>query len=152
MTKASWAMPLFAGSLFLLTSCSNVGAGLSRVHGKVLYKGEPAAGAQIIFHPKTENGGQTQIPTGTAGEDGTFYVFLNKNLEGVPPGQYYIFVRWPEDTSPDPSTGKLRKRGKQRVKNVPEDFLQGRYCDHKNPKFTADIHAGDNELPVFEVQ
>ena len=142
---------LLAACALLSASCSGVKKGFSEVNGKVLYKGEPAVGAQVIFHPDKEDGAKTIIPSGAVDENGDFTLFTDKESKGAPPGKYYVFVRWPDDAAPDPKTGKLGKRGRGK-KKVPEDFLQGRYCDHKKPKFRADIKPGKNDLPPFEVE
>lgn len=142
---------LVAACAVLCASCSGVKQGFGEVNGKVLYKGEPAVGAQVIFHPEKEEGAKTIIPTGTVDESGEFSLCVDKDTLGAPPGKYYVFVRWPDDAAPDPKTGKLQKRG-HGIKKVPGDFLQGRYCDHKNPKFRAEIQPGKNNLPVYEVQ
>jgi hypothetical protein len=142
---------LLAVSALLCASCGGVQKGLAEVNGKVLYHGEPAVGAQVIFHPNKEEGAKTIIPTGVVDESGDFTLSIDKEHKGAPPGSYYVFVRWPDDAAPDPKTGKLQKRGRG-IKKVPGDFLQGRYCDHKNPKFRAEVKPGKNDLPPFEVQ
>jgi hypothetical protein len=137
---------------FWCTSCgSGVKQGLSEVTGKVFYNSQPAVGAQVIFHPEKEQGAKTIIPSGVVEEDGSYTLFVDRESKGAPPGKYYVFVRWPEDAAPDPQTGKLQKRGRG-IKAVPGDFLKGRYCDHKNPKFRVEVVAGKNEVPPFEVQ
>jgi hypothetical protein len=148
--RRSLQMVLVTAFALLCASCGGVKKGLSEVNGKVLYKGEPAVGAQVIFHPEKDSG-QTLIPSGAVDEDGSFTLFIDKTNKGAPPGKYYVFVRWPDDAAPDPKTDKLQKRGRG-IKAVPGDFLQGRYCDHKNPKFHAEVNSGRNDLPPFEVQ
>jgi hypothetical protein len=130
-----------------IASCTSKSSGFCQVTGRVLYKGEPADGAQVIFHPKTEAGVNTRIPTGQVKEDGTFTLSTLEPGDGAPPGDYYVFVIWTEDRA-TPVKLNLKKR---RVKSVPEDFFKGKYADHKNPKFFAMVVAGRNDLPPFQI-
>ena len=150
MRQQPW-ISLLAASALLCASCGGVKPGMSEVNGKVLYKGQPAVGAQVIFHPEKDDGVKTITPAGTVEEDGSFTLYLNREEKGAPPGKYYVFVRWPEDAAPDLNTGKLGKRGHGK-KAVPGDFFQGKYCDHKNPKFRAEIVMGRNDLEPFVVE
>jgi hypothetical protein len=150
--RRSLPAALLALATLLGVSCGGgVKKGLGEVNGKVLYKGEPAVGAQVIFHPVKEDGAKTIIPSGVVDDSGNFSLFIDKENKGAPPGKYYVFVSWPDDAAPDAKTGKLQKRGRG-IKAIPSDFLKGRYCDHKNPKFHAEISLGQNDLPPFEVQ
>jgi hypothetical protein len=138
---------LFAAAVLATASCSGTRVtDLSVVRGKVLYKGEPATGAQVIFHPRKEQGGQTLIPTGVVEQDGSFTLVTNNKDQGAPRGDYYVFVIWTEDRAP---AGKRKGR---KIKAVPEDVFKGKYADHRHPRFKAQVKEGTNELPPFELQ
>jgi len=131
----------------LIASCSSSKRLECQVKGKVLYKGEPAEGAQVIFHPKAGGGmDETKVPSGTVEADGTFTLFMDKDTEGAPAGEYYVFIRWRDLDAPPPPNGK------RKMKSIPDDWLKGRYTDHKNPKFFASLKPGMNELAPFVIE
>jgi hypothetical protein len=138
-------MAVSAGML-LLSSCSGSN-GLYPVHGKVFYKGEPAAGAEVIFHPRGDNDPNVPRPTATVQEDGTYSLISFGKGEGAPPGEYYVFVRWIENNLP-PSMTKGKKKT---MKPVPADIFKGRYQNHAAPKFFAEVKPENNEVPPFEL-
>src|SRR5262249_2291817 len=105
------------------------------------------AGAQVIFHPRKEQGGQTLIPTGVVEQDGSFTLVTNNKDKGAPRGEHYVFVIRTEDRAP---AGK-RKKG-HKVKPVPEAVFKEKYADHRNPRFKAQVNEGTNDLPPFELQ
>jgi hypothetical protein len=117
------------------------------VHGKVTYKGEAASGAIVIFHPKNDNAVNAVRPTGTVDDKGEFTLTSYQEGDGAPEGAYYVLVRWPETDAPRPK-GKVAKYNR----GVPEDFLKGRYQDHKKPKFEVEIKPDKNDLPPFELK
>jgi hypothetical protein len=145
---------LLAACVLLLASCSSTNQKkLYAVRGKILYNGQPAEGAEVIFQPKGQTGVDVVLPTGVALEDGSFTLksYLDKN--GAPAGSYDVLIKWPEDSAPDPVTKKkVKGKPKQRMKSLPEDYFKGRYADPKSPKFHADITEGSNELPPFELK
>jgi hypothetical protein len=72
----------------LVAGCGQSGtrAG-SKVTGTVKYKGNPVAGAKIVFTDgKDTSGGSPNGPTATTDEDGQYA------LIGVPPGSYKVVV------------------------------------------------------------
>jgi hypothetical protein len=133
----------------LALSCSSCGGpkGLYPVQGKLLYKGKPAEGAEVIFHPEGDDTATAIRPMGMVQEDGTFKLTSFGKGDGAPAGKYYVFVRWLETETPE--VKKVRKR---KIKDVPADIFKGRYQDHKRPPFRVEIMAGSNELPPFELK
>jgi hypothetical protein len=117
------------------------------VHGKVSYKGEAAHGAIVIFHPKNDNAVDAVRPTGTVDENGDFALTSYKEGDGAPAGAYYVLIRWPDTDAPRPK-GKAAKFNR----GVPEDFLKGRYQDHKKPKFEVEVKPETNNLSPFELK
>jgi hypothetical protein len=128
------------GATLLCASCS--GSGLNVVQGKVLYKGEPAKGAVVIFHPK---GGEGQFnPSGVAGEDGTFSLGSGKN-SGAPAGDYVVTVTWPEERS-----GPAKITMEQPP--APPDRLKSRYSDRDKSQINVTIKSGPNQLEPFDLR
>jgi hypothetical protein len=146
MTRQTAFVAAAAACAFLMTSCSGSN-GLYPVRGTVFYKGEPASGAEVIFHPKGDNDPNALRPTATVQEDGTYTLISYPKGEGAPPGRYYVFVRWIENNLP-PSMTKGKKK---HMKPVPADIFKGRYQNRGDPKFFAEIKPEKNELPPFEL-
>ncbi len=110
------------------------------VSGKVTYKGVPAAGAVVTFHRR--GGDSLADPTimGVAQQDGSFEVVCGARGRGAPPGDYDVLIEWTRFTGP---TNRRPQAG--------PDILRGRFADPKNPRFHAEIKAGANKLPPFEL-
>jgi hypothetical protein len=134
---------LFAGALCALAaaSCGNAG-GLYPVRGKVLYKGEPAAGATVSFVRKGGDRLHDPTPQGVVGEDGTF-TLAGPSGEGAAPGEYVVLVEWKD--------GAGRGRGRAPALTAP-DRLKGRYLDANKPLLSAEVKPAANDLPSFELQ
>src|SRR5262245_61447417 len=88
-------------------ACSSCGGpeGLHPVYGKVLYKGEPAAGATVYFH---REGGidpaKPVIPSGVVDEEGNYSLSTLDVGRGAPAGKYAVLVMWPRDEDESPSS------------------------------------------------
>ncbi len=125
-------------------SCSGCGNsnGLNPVYGKVLYKNEPAVGANVYFHRQgNKDGLHEQIPMGVIQEDGTFRL-SGPEGPGAPVGDYVVLIEWKE------GAGKLR--GRSPGLNAP-DRLKGRYRDLRKPLLHAQVKPGSNQLSTFEL-
>ncbi|MDG3007466.1 hypothetical protein [Paludisphaera mucosa] len=66
------------------------------VKGKVTFEGEPAAGAFVVFNPKTapKPGQQAFTPRATVQADGTFALTSATEGDGAPAGEYAVTVQW----------------------------------------------------------
>jgi hypothetical protein len=125
------------------TSC---GGGLNHVEGKVLYKGEPAKGAIVVFHPKAEDNLTTRRPSGIVGEDGTFTLSTQRPGDGAAAGEYLVTVVWPEEARPAKPTFNTEPPPD------PPDRLKGHYADRAKSGLSAVVNPGNNQLPPFEVK
>jgi hypothetical protein len=131
-----------------LAGCGGNGKGVTlyTVRGKVLYKGEPAAGADVVFQLKIDKSKDPIRPTGKVRSDGTFLLSSFRSDDGAPAGDYNVLVRWYKE-------GKVgREKGKKRGHNVPVDFLQDRYADPVSSRFTATVKSEATELGPFEIK
>lgn len=135
------------GLLASLPSCD--GDSLNTVHGQVLYKGEPAVGAVVVFHPKQDKGLETIRPTGVAGEDGSF-TLSSAHAEGAPAGEYVVTITWPEEPKPDDAKGKRRISTEQ--PDLPPDRFRGKYAQPEKSSLTARIESGTNQLDPFRLE
>jgi hypothetical protein len=130
-------------------------AGLVPVSGKVLYRGEPAAGAVVYFHQEGNTGNpQLPNPVGIAQDDGTFLLNSDGLGKGAPPGRYSVFVEWTDrsgdGTAPVKTKGKVKLVKRSRVRSG-ADRLGGRYFDTSKPLLHAEVTPGSNQLPPFEL-
>ncbi len=158
--RFSVASALLSAALFV-AGCSNQPAGYSRVHGKLLFKGEPAVGAFLVFHLE----GQPQsadlvVPSATVEDDGSFEVGSPKG-DGAPPGKYAVLVSWPvdpltvgepTDTKTKKKAGSVPKQRKNKLDTLAKDRLKGRYFDVKNPLTIVEIKAESTDLGSLEIK
>ena len=129
--------------------------GLFPVSGKVLYRGEPAAGAVVYFHPDGKNRAASQpIPSGIVEDNGNFALISDNLGNGARPGAYSVLVEWRDlkgnGVVPVKSQGKAGLVKRSRVRSGP-DRLKGRYLDISKPLLHAEVKAASNQLPAFEL-
>jgi hypothetical protein len=125
-------------------ACAGCGnsSGIYPVSGKVLYRGEPAAGATVTFVRKgVTDRSQEQTPQGVVRADGTFSLASPLGA-GAPPGEYAVLVEW--------KVGAGKVKGRSPGLNAP-DRLNRRYLDPARPLLTAAVEAKPNSLPPFEL-
>ena len=79
------SLGLFGSLLLALGGC---GPPSGQVAGKVTFKGQPAAGAELKFQSASNADEQF---SGIAGDDGA-YVLSYRTLEGLPPGRYNVTI------------------------------------------------------------
>ena len=121
--------------------CGNAN-GLYPVTGKVLFKGEPAAGATVTFLRKGAVSQQESPAQGVVSEDGSFSL-AGPTGSGALPGEYVVLVEWKE--------GAGKKRGRAPALSAP-DRLKHRYLDPNKPRLTAKVEPAANQLPPFELR
>jgi hypothetical protein len=133
--------------------CGNNTPGYYTVQGKVFYKGEPAAGAVVYFHPEGAPAGPT-IPFGIVEDDGRFFLSSDGAGDGCRPGKYAVLVEWRDKAGdgvvPVKSAGKTNLVKRSRVRSGP-DRLNGRYLDISKPLIHAEVLPRPNALDPFEL-
>jgi hypothetical protein len=154
MKKTMW---LLMASAIVAGGCGSP-AGLVPVSGKVLYRGEPAAGAVIYFHRQDAPRAPHQpIPSGIVEDDGRFYLTSDGVGDGCPPGKYAVLVEWKgkpgtDEPQPKPARGKAKVVPvNRRTARNGVDRLKGRYFDVSKPQLHAEVLPGSNYLPPFEL-
>jgi hypothetical protein len=135
MSKRLLSVP--AVLAFACVSCSN---GLYPVSGKVIYKGQPAAGATVFFHRQKGDPLNEHMIMGIVQEDGSFTLVCGPHGKGAPAGEYDVLIEWKQGPN----------RGKGRVRTMP-DKLNSRYADPRRPLLHATLKAEANHLPPFEL-
>lgn len=133
-------------SLTVVTACKKSSVKLYPVKGKVLFKGQPAEGAQVVFRPAAENAGGGSPPNTTQSNpyadvraDGTFVLRTEPHGEGAPAGDYVVMISWYTRSDPeDPLSSKSK--------------LPAKYADPTNPILKATVKESDNDLPPFDLK
>src|SRR5687768_8641325 len=78
-----------------VVGCGQAGPKLHPVQGKVLFKQQPAEGAQVVFQPVGGAGeAQPLTPSGTTAADGSFTLNTYPHGEGAVAGDYVVLVSW----------------------------------------------------------
>ncbi len=148
------ALSLMAAAV--IAGCVGCGSdGLPSVSGRVLCKGQPAAGATLHFHRQGAADARFQgmIPSAVADEDGRYRVSSDTLGRGAPAGKYAVLITWPgdpQDRNPK-STAKAGSGINTDFKRSPIDRLQGRYSNVEKPRFSAEVGPGSSEIPPFEI-
>lgn len=136
--------PTFAALLMaiLWTSCARTTSeAVYPVSGSVRYKGQPASGARIAFHPLNPSPANRPVPWATVAADGSFRLSTYLQGDGAPPGRYAVTILWPsEDRKDEDGTA------------AGPDRLQGRYADPKTTPFQVEVRAQPNALEPFDLK
>ncbi|WP_337176084.1 hypothetical protein [Paludisphaera sp.] len=139
--RAALAMVAAAGAL----GCSEAGADLKvpvfPVTGKVTFEGEPAAGAFVVFHPRTppREGDTPSSPRATVQPDGSFALTTSTEGDGAPAGDYAVTVQWMKPV----------KQGKDLVPGP--NVVPKAYAEASSTPLTASIRESDNALEPFAI-
>ena len=154
MIKRWFIILAAAASPIAPLGCGNP-PGLYPVYGKVLHKGEPAAGAVVYFHHEGPSAlSSSAIPFGIVEDDGSFSLTCDNLGNGCPPGKYAVLVEWRngagDEVVPAKTTGKTKPAKRSRVRTGP-DRLGGRYFDISKPLLHAEVSPQSNTLPPFEL-
>jgi hypothetical protein len=138
---------LCIGSLSLVVCGCSSGKNIS---GTVSMDGQPLADARVEFHPK-ENLNMSVAEAQTDAQGHYEIRPRPKGKEGLPPGQYVVFVKKMVDKKsgavPSPQDyGQLEAAGLLKNK-VPEQ-----YSNRFFPKITMDVGSDTKELPPIEIK
>jgi hypothetical protein len=154
--------PKVAAVLALVCASCGTGEGLYPVHGKVTYKGEPAAGAYVVLvKDRPRDAGEDLHPAATVEEDGSFTLNCGDRGNGAPPGTYKVMITWMTGLASDAAKAKrdavLKKNPKARGFKPDQhamlapDRLLGRYANPAKPMLTAEVKPETNNLPTFDL-
>jgi len=131
---------LMCALAFAFASCSKSSVKLYPVHGQVLFKDQPAEGAQVVFRPAQESGEGQNPPMayGTVEKDGKFTLRTEPHGEGAPAGDYAVLITW-YDTDPNDALKHVSK-------------LPAKYADQLNPLIKVTVKEGNNDLEPFRLK
>jgi hypothetical protein len=127
-------------------ACSACGNphGIYPVSGRVMYKGDPAAGAFVFLVRQGAVPIREQTMMGVVQGDGSFTVDCGALGKGAPPGEYDVLVEWKYDAA------LPRARSPTEAAARP-DRLRGRYADRKHPLLHTVVRPESNVLSPFEL-
>jgi hypothetical protein len=139
------------------------GPPLYPVHGKVMFKGQPAAGATVFLRregpppPGTEALGPL-VPSGQVDDQGNFSIRLDQFGDGAPVGDYKALVAWRvkydgnlSDFAPVSSKKKAKKKLVDDKPDMIPDRLGERFMKPETSPFPVQVKAEKNDLQPFDV-
>ena len=103
------------------------------VDAKITYKGYPAAGAFVTFHPKTPRD-NAPAPRAEVNKDGVVTVSTYNGGDGAPEGEYVVTVEW----------RKLVKKGPDLVQGP--NVIPIKYARAETSDIVRKIGPGPNTL------
>lgn len=127
------------------TGCSDDATGLKvpafPVKGKVTFDGQPAAGAFVVFHPKTsaKPGEEVLKPRATVKPDGEFTLSTASDGDGAPAGEYDVTVQWTKPV----------KQGADLVAGP--NVIPRAYAEPATTPLHATVRDSDNALEPFAI-
>lgn len=146
-TRGRWR-PVGAALVAFATAACGCGEGGSDlkvpvfpVKGKVTFEGEPAAGAFVVFHPKTppKSGDTPSNPRATVQPDGTFALTTSSEGDGAPVGDYAVTVQWMKPV----------KQGKDLVPGP--NVVPKAYTEPASTPLKATVAESENALEPFAI-
>jgi hypothetical protein len=134
---------LFALACMLaVVGCNKQGLSVPRtapVSGTVLFKGKPAVGVKVTFHPQFDMGAIKFTPNGETGKEGRFTLSTGAPNDGAPPGDYTV-------------TFELLRGGADKAgRDIEVDVWKGKYSDPAKSTLKVTIKSGDNNLEPFKL-
>jgi hypothetical protein len=109
------------------------------VRGTVVYRGKPADGFRVAFHPLSEWEGPRFAPSGVTDAEGKFQLRSYAADDGAPAGDYAVTFTWPQEiSSGDPDDAPLVV-----------DRLKGALSNPRESQLKVTIQAGENVLEPF---
>ncbi len=135
---ARGVFPMLAAATLALaaTSCGDNRKPVVPVRGKVFFRGQPAEGALIVFHPVGEADPKAVRPQGMVGKDGSFEMGTYGEKDGTPRGEYTATIIW------------LIENPKTKKEWSP---LPMRYMMPDQSGLRVTVNDGPNELQPFQL-
>ncbi len=136
-------MALMIAFLACVAGCShNSDKAVYPVRGRVLYRGQPVANAQVTFHPVGHVKRETIRAIGKVDDRGYFALTSFKDGDGAVPGDYQVTVVW--------YLAQPVRRGSDET--VSANYLPDMYAHVETSRLTATVTPGNNDLPQFDLK
>ena len=140
--RGAW---LTSALVFGVVGCGGGETGLKvtafPVKGKVTFDGQPAAGAFVVFHPRTaaKPGEEVLKPRATVQPDGAFTLSTASDGDGAPAGEYDVTVQWtkPVKQGPDLVAGP--------------NVIPKAYAEPATTPLHVTVRDSDNALEPFAI-
>lgn len=145
MSVRRWFSLVFAiAILSFVTGCFNSKLTPPKtvpVSGSITYKGKPAPGVRVKFHPQFNIGKLEFIPYGETGPDGRYVLNTGLPGNGAPKGEYLVSLEMPYIDA-DPQDGLETEL----------DRLKGAYSDPYKNEWTVILDEGENLLDPIQIK
>lgn len=137
--------------MLVTLGCSDVDPNLKPVfpvQGGVYFKGNPAEGDMVTFHPLPLESGQYVAvrSRGTVSEDGMFKLTTYNTDDGAPQGDYAVTIYWP--AKPTGTRDNFEDEGTE----LPRDKLGLRFSNPASTSLRVEIKAPSTELLPFKIE
>jgi hypothetical protein len=129
-------MPTGAVLALVLVGCGDARKPVFPVRGKMLFRGNPAVGALVVFNPVGESDPKAVKPQGLVESDGSFEVSTYGEKDGATPGEYIVTFVWMIEDA----------KTKSDWSPLPPSWMQP---EQSNLRVT--IKDGPNELQPFQL-
>ncbi len=136
----------FSALCAAIVGCSSA-VTLNTVEGQVTYKGNPAKGVVVVFHPEDAAKVDAIRPTGTTDDSGNFKLTCAKGT-GAPVGKYKITLFWPEEAKP--VAGK-KVISTDTSEPDAKDRFGGRFESAAASPHQFEVKSGPNKVPTIAV-
>jgi hypothetical protein len=142
----------------LAAAAAGCGGGPAKVptvaaEGKVLYRGRPAAGAQVVLVPVGDDSPDAIKPRGTTDANGVFrlktYPSADGKPDGAPPGEYRVSLRWTARAKR--SAADADEGGPPGPPSLQQDRFGERYSNPRTSGLTVKVEPG-KPLPPIELK
>lgn len=159
MSRARVTVSIVLPLALALASCGQGdNPALYPVQGKVIFKGQPAEGATVMFQredaPTTTT--VSYVPTGTTDKHGNFALQTQDVGYGAPAGKYKVLIQWRVKGQDKAEPQANAKKG-GRFKIVPDkpdgapDRLLGRFMKADKTLIKVEVKPENNTLDPFDV-
>lgn len=127
---------------------------MGKVHGKVLYKGQPVTRGTISFFPIEGKGGDSGQPAiGEIGSDGSFELTTYDTGDGAVTGQHKAIVvsmsEGVQKVASDMIPSQLPEDLKKAEAQAPKPLVPQKYMDPEKTPLKYTVRPGDN---VFDIE
>jgi hypothetical protein len=132
---------LLVAACAAIAGCEKSPFKLYPVSGKVLFKGQPAEGAQVVFQPAagtSETAPKPPLAFGTVQADGSFKLYTDPYGSGAPAGDYVVLITW---------YGENPRNPEQKINRLPP-----KYADPTAPLLKVTVKQGQNDLEPFQLK
>lgn len=140
-----------AALLTVFPACSDSGTKPTfPVSGRVLYKGQPAKGAVVAFHPLGDNAQAKPriLPNADCSADGKFTLSTYNQHDGAPAGEYAVtvYLAGPKEKVSDEDAGDEEQRA------IQKNLLPAEYGNKDTTPLRYTVKPGDNPPAEYDLK